>query len=239
MIVRTQRGPTVREGVAAQPSLTVGPRIVCLLMCISILGCTPPGKPIPPVAGADDTFDKLYAVHCAGCHGADGKYGSGPALHDEQYLTLITSVIDPLAVVMNGRKGTAMPAFAKAKNGPLTPEQIKIVIDGMNEKWKPKESPTSKPIEGFSKSGDAARGKTIYARTCATCHGVDGGGSPNAGAINNPSALALTSDEYLWQIGLIGRKELGCISPNVSGLQMTSAEASDLTAYLATWRKQP
>ena len=56
-------------------------------------------------------------------------------------------------------------------------------------------SPTSTPIRT---SADCERiRKTVFARACAGCHGEFGKGGVEAGPINDPSFLALTSDQAL------------------------------------------
>ena len=60
-------------------------RLLPLLAALTA-GCDLPGRPDPadrPVpADQVKDFGALYATHCAGCHGADGKLGPAPPLND-------------------------------------------------------------------------------------------------------------------------------------------------------------
>jgi cytochrome c oxidase cbb3-type subunit 3 len=65
---------------------------------------------------------ELFAKHCAGCHGAEGKGAFGPDLSaDYQYGKTETAAQESIT---SGRPGN-MPAFDKK----LSPEEIKSVTD--------------------------------------------------------------------------------------------------------------
>jgi mono/diheme cytochrome c family protein len=88
------------------------------------------------------------------------------------------------------------------------------------------------------------RGKEIFARACAKCHGSQGQGEDRgAGAINDPSFLALVSDQALRRLIITGRPDLGMPSFNdKAGRQadlkpLKSDEIDDLVALLASWRR--
>jgi mono/diheme cytochrome c family protein len=57
------------------------------------------------------SFDWLYARHCSGCHGADGKLGPAPPLNDPLFLKIVPERV-LLDVIRAGRPGTPMPSFA-------------------------------------------------------------------------------------------------------------------------------
>ena len=67
-----------------------------LLALILATGCDRlPGKPTPeerwrPATEVTD-FSQLYAVNCAGCHGADGRLGAARPLNDPLYLALVSA----------------------------------------------------------------------------------------------------------------------------------------------------
>ena len=107
-------------------------RLLPLLGALSF-GCDPPGRPNPadrPVP-ADEVkdFGSLYARHCAGCHGADGKLGPAPPLNDPLFLAIVPDA-ELLRVISEGRAVTPtqkspMPAFRLGSGAPLTEAQIK------------------------------------------------------------------------------------------------------------------
>jgi mono/diheme cytochrome c family protein len=84
--------------------------------------------------------------------------------------------------------------------------------------------------------------KTVFARACADCHGERGRGGTSAGAINDPSFLALISDQALRRLIITGRSDLGM--PDYAGADgrdpdfkpLTSQEVDDLVDLLAFWR---
>ena len=101
--------------------------------CDSLPGRPKPADlPLRPSAIAD--FSQLYSENCAGCHGADGKFGPALALNNPIYLAIADDV-SIRRTVANGVSGTAMPPFALSAGGSLTDKQIDILIDGMRKSW--------------------------------------------------------------------------------------------------------
>lgn len=80
-------------------------------------------------AGADPA--KLYAEHCASCHGADRFGGIGPALLPSN----LERLRKPAAaeVIANGRVATQMPGFADK----LTPAEIAALVELVYAKVEP------------------------------------------------------------------------------------------------------
>src|SRR5579883_923264 len=223
-------------------SVTVSP---CHLVTLSLLlaGCDLPGKPKdtdrPIPAEQIEDFGILYSMHCAGCHGADGKEGPAPPHNDPLFWAIVPD--DLLRkVITEGRTGTPMTAFAKERGGPLTEKQIDIMAKGIKQRW-----PATAKVNGrtpppyllsAAKSGDKKRGLKVFARDCAMCHGERGQGG-DAGPINDPAFLALVSDQVLRRYIITGRPDFGM--PNYIKREdedLTSQEINDLVALLAYWR---
>jgi cytochrome c oxidase cbb3-type subunit 3 len=84
--------------------------------------------------------------------------------------------------------------------------------------------------------------KTVFARACAGCHGEDGRGGAEAGAINDPSFLALISDQALRRLIITGRPDLGMPDyARADGREpdfrpLTSKDVDDLVDLLGYWR---
>ena len=98
-----------RQGIAR----TAG---IILSVLALVPGCDLPGKPRladKPIA-TDKVIDfgKLYAQHCAGCHGFDGKLGPAPPLNDPVFLAIVPDSV-LFGVIRGGRSGTPMPALRK------------------------------------------------------------------------------------------------------------------------------
>lgn len=227
-----------------------------LIVC-AIAGCEPPGKPNPadkPVMPDQVLdFDELFAMNCAGCHGAGGELGPAPPLNDPLFVEIVPDDVLNI-VIRDGRAGTPMPPFARSQGGTLTDEQIQVLVTGIKHEWKSNEDlPPSPPAylltkaEGVqSNPGSRERGAQVFARACAACHGENGLGVDADGvvanAINVPAFLALISDQALRRIIITGRSDLGM--PNFAAHDgrddnfqpLTSAEIDDLVALMADWR---
>jgi mono/diheme cytochrome c family protein len=219
-------------------------------------GCDLPGKPPPddqavrPEQVRD--FGKLYAQNCSGCHGADGRLGPAPPLSDPHFLAIVPDA-EVLRAVADGRPGTPMPPFDQARGGPLTGEQVRVLAEGIKRRWRPAEvSPATVPMYAApspsSDEASLARGKAVFARACADCHGDYGQGGKTitgkaVGAVNDPAFLALCSDQVLRRYVITGRPDLGMpgCSPALgrrAGFQpLSPEEVADLSALLASWRK--
>ena len=74
-------------------------------------------------AWADSSPPRLYAQHCAVCHGADRLGLMGPALLPENLARLKKS--EALAVILDSRPAVQMPAFRDV----LTPDEIQQLAD--------------------------------------------------------------------------------------------------------------
>jgi mono/diheme cytochrome c family protein len=139
-----------------------------------------------------------------------------------------------------------MPGFARAAGGSLTDEQARIVSAGIKVHFRAAGNAlsTNYPPYGVEK-GDAQRGKEVFGRACAQCHGADGQGTKHAGAIHDAAFLALVSDQALRRIIITGRPDLQMpnyaeSSGRPAGYQpLTSSEIDDLVALLAQWRRTP
>jgi len=86
---------------------------------------TPETTPVPPAAEAPAAVaggQELYAKHCAGCHGAEGKGAFGPDLSGEYKYGKTDMAVEES--ISYGRPGN-MPGFEKK----LSSEQIKTLTD--------------------------------------------------------------------------------------------------------------
>jgi len=73
----------------------------------------------------------LYLAICAFCHGdfGEGHPGSGPKIKGSMPEDSLRYWIE------KGKKGTAMPGYAKAKGGPLDDEQIDSLVQFMKQRF--------------------------------------------------------------------------------------------------------
>ena len=232
-------------------------RLLTFLLVVLAGGCDFPGKPgeadRPVPADQVASFDVLYGVRCAGCHGVDGKLGPAPSLNDPVFLAIVPDA-ELRHVISEGRavstaQRSPMPAFARARGGPLTDAQVQVLADGIKKRWTPAatgEAPPPYLSPAGTRSRNLDEGARVFARACAGCHGRQGQGDEHdggPGAINEPAFLALISDRALRRIVITGRPDLGM--PAYDGTDgrpddfrpLTSAQIDDLVALLASWRQ--
>jgi mono/diheme cytochrome c family protein len=221
------------------------------MILVLAIGCDRlPGKPTQEerwkAATEVTDFPQLYALNCAGCHGADGRLGAARPLNDPLYLALVSD--DTLRqMIAQGVSGTTAPAFGQQAGGNLTDKQIDLLVEGMRSRWGKAENFQNVGLPPYalqdaiakgSGPGDSQRGAVAYQTYCAQCHGKDGNGGTKGGSVVNTSYLALVSDQALRTAVIVGRSDLGMPDwrANISGRPMTAQEISDVVAWLASHR---
>jgi cytochrome c oxidase cbb3-type subunit III len=220
----------------------LGPCGLAVILAVALLGCdVMPGRAraredIASTSGTD--FEALYKRQCAGCHGADGRFGAARPLNDPVYLALVPR--ERLRqVIADGVPGTAQPAFGASAGGGLTAAQIEVLVDGLLAAWsRPDATKGLQPPPYAAGLGDPQRGRAVYAAACAGCHGGDGSGGPKGPSVVDPSYLALVSDQHLRTTVIAGRADLGMPDwrSDVPGRPLAPAEISDVVAWLVLQR---
>lgn len=188
------------------------------------------------VSGAPDGA-RLYAAHCAACHGSTGAGGVGVPLSLASFLNSIDD--DFLRkTIRHGRPGRVMPAFSK-----LSDAQIEAIV-GFIRTWSDKPAPQ---FPGTPVRGDAVHGKSLYNSYCAACHGEAGEGGKGTGvtfsrrrdlpiiapALNNPGFLTAASDQMIRHTLQFGREGTPMRSFLVQGL--SEQDIDDLVAYVRSF----
>jgi cytochrome c oxidase cbb3-type subunit 3 len=180
-------------------------------------------------------FHLLFQKNCSGCHGANGLNGPARCLNDAVYLALIPRG-QLQSVVENGRSGTAMPAFAHNQGGPLYPNQVAALVEGIYSEWaKPVDfGGPPPPYSAGTEAGNPDHGRDLFGKVCAGCHGPEG----KTGQITSPAFLSLISDQWLRSSILAGRHDLGMPDWRTlnHGDRLSDADAADLVAYLVSMR---
>lgn len=72
--------------------------------------------------------ERLYASHCASCHGAEGEGREGPALRNPVFLSTATDSY-LVETIRRGRSGTSMPAFGRST--PTSPQLADAEIESI------------------------------------------------------------------------------------------------------------
>lgn len=185
---------------------------------------------------------RLYAQRCSACHGADGRGGVGVPLALPAFLASVDDTYLRKTVRL-GRPGRVMPAFTQ-----LTDAEVEAIIAHLRS-WPGQRRP--KPLARDRIAGNAARGKTLYERHCATCHGGHGEGGHGTGvtlsrprsapilapALNNPGFLAAASDIQIKTTLLRGREGTPMRSFLKQGLK--ERDINDIVAYVRAFEQMP
>jgi mono/diheme cytochrome c family protein len=89
--------------------------------------------------------------------------------------------------------------------------------------------------------GDLPKGKALYVKNCALCHGVEGKGDGQFGQTVNPPAADFTSrrSKAKTESELLATIEQGRPPTAMEGWkgQLSDAEIQDVLAYVLTLRK--
>ncbi len=172
-----------------------------------------PGTPTPL---------QLFNTNCAGCHGTDGKGSGARGLADARWWASVSDE-QVLAATANGC-GVLMPAFAVSAGGMVPDEQLADAVPAWRSMWG--EGGGTAPQGWRVQPGNAARGESLYASQCASCHAVGA-----EGGITDPMYIALMSDQALWNGIVFGRVDLG-----KPGMDTPARDAADIVAWLASKR---
>ncbi len=209
----------------------------CGCLLIFLAGCEPPGKPKIYQGTTSGTleFGALYTQNCEACHGVEGHDGPGRILNDPLYLAILPP--DTLRqILIYGRPGTAMPAWAQSQGGPLTPKQIDAMVTGIYKSWAKPVNFGSTPPPPYAEDvkGNPDAGRKLFARNCFMCHAHGGPVGPLTGA----DYLSLVSNQMLRTSILIGRPDLGMADYRhlKLGKALSDQDVSDLVAFLASKR---
>ncbi|MCR4411317.1 MAG: c-type cytochrome [Thermoguttaceae bacterium] len=190
--------------------------------------------------GADGAT--LYSTFCAACHGASGQgrrfpgAPPMPAIGNADFLAVAPDAF-LRSTIESGRPGRRMPAFGEASGGLRRDEVDAIVAHlrreaGVSEPETPHDTPRRV-------TADPARGKPLYERHCAGCHGPGGEGA-DAPALNHPVLQAAATDDYLVETigrGRRGTPMHGFRQPSTMHPVLAPGDIEAIVAYLRTWEK--
>jgi len=212
--------------------------LTCLALLI-ILGVNA-AKAAEPLAKPDGA--RLYAQRCSACHGADGSGGVGVPLALPAFLSSVDDTYLRKTVRL-GRPGRVMPAFIK-----LTDAEVDSIVAHIRS-WPGQRRPKTPSQERIA--GNVPRGKTLYERHCAACHGASGEGGHGTGvtlsrprsapilapALNNPGFLAAASDALIKTTLVRGREGTPMRSFLKQGLK--ERDINDIVAYVRSFEQLP
>lgn len=196
-----------------------------------------PTGPDPGVAdssaGNAGNGEMIYEARCMGCHGWDGEGGIGNAIGSSDLLALVDDNFLARTIV-SGRPGTAMPSHRD-----LEAAQLNDLLAFLRD-WQ--QSPSRTPLAP-TKSGDQSRGRVLYEKLCADCHGEQGQGSPRGSQLNNVSLLRSASDALLaatietGRAGTAMRPLAEIMSAVGSNNETPDRDIADLVAWIRQWEQ--
>ena len=224
----------------------------------------PPGSDLGPKSPRGL---RVYAEHCAVCHGPDGR-GNGPAapsLHPRPrdfsggvFKHKSTAEGQPPAlddireIIRNGMPGTAMPAWGDL----LSAADIDAVADqvrrfGPIEAWTPA-GQRSLPAPDLFNAASAERGRTLYSEFgCPSCHGALGRGDGSSAkdlkdVWHQADAPRDLTAPWTFRAGSTAAQIYTTIALGLGGTPMagysdaaTPQQMADVVAYIRSIARQP
>jgi cytochrome c oxidase cbb3-type subunit 3 len=189
---------------------------------------------------------KLYATHCAACHGKNGEGGVGLPLNLQSFLSVAPEGYIKRSIYY-GRLPRQMISFGTF----LKKDQIEAIATYVRS-WQVSDY---KGLDVKTVKGSAANGKKLFNGMCIGCHGLDGLGGPQVGgghvtnavagyagpALNNQGFLKSATDGYIKATLMSGRvgTPMGSYLKGKQGfVELQEEEINDLVAYIRTWEKQ-
>lgn len=214
------------------------PSTLALVTALAAPACAEPAKDASrerAAAQADVRFAagaSAWARYCALCHGKDARGYAADHAPSLVSATFLESASDEFIArgIREGRPGTAMAAYGKARGGPLDEDEIAAIIAFLRDLG-PGRAPL--PLSAAPVVGDAARGEAVYEEHCKSCHGTRTERG-NALHLANATLLAAASDAFLRHAVVRGRP--GTPMPAFNGV-LRDDEIDDVVAFVRTWAR--
>ncbi len=186
----------------------------------------------------------LYGTFCAACHGPRGegmRYPGAPAfpaIGSPDFLALVSDAF-LRHTVTHGRRGRRMPAWGESEGG-LRPAEIDSVVAYVRRLGGGVPTrPDPQPRRWVQ--GDAVVGGTLFAASCATCHGAEGQGGEGP-MLKNPVLLASATDTYLVETIRNGRRGTAMesfLQGSTTRRALSESEILDIVAHIRSWEAHP
>lgn len=183
----------------------------------------------------------LYAENCAVCHGAQGEGRVGARLQDFPSINPKAFV---KATVADGVPGSRMPAWSRARGGPLSEAEIDAIA-AFIATWTtgditpvPTEPP--RPVTPLPTvagvAGDPTRGAQVFQQNCAVCHGAKGEGRVGAN-LARPFASVFPAALVKQAVTEGVRGSTMPAWAKANGGPLTEQQVDDVTAFVVSMQK--
>ncbi len=194
-------------------------------------------RPLPAIQlnGNIIRGDSLFYYSCSRCHGENGAGGIGPAILNRDFLRM-TEPGFIVATITYGRAHSAMFGLSSrgVKNTPGYRGEVSDIVTYMYSR----QDSIPEFIPAGMVLGDPERGKSLFYRRCAECHGQYGEGSKGP-ALNNQEFLNAASNGYIIATISLGRR--GTRMPSwgrgtADYPALTPQERQDIVAWIRQWQ---
>jgi len=206
--------------------------ILCGLLLSTALSAAPDGA-------------RLYERHCSACHGLNGEGGVGIPLALPSFQAAVGDDF-LFTTIRHGRPGRVMPSFKS-----LSDAQVEAIVAHIRTLAPQEKQAEQRKVELKPAYGNPARGKRLFAKNCAQCHGENGGGGHGTGvtfsrprdlpimapALNNEGFLAAASNAMIKRTLMEGREGTPMISFLKAGL--SEQDIDDIVSYVRSFEKSP
>lgn len=187
---------------------------------------------------------KLYAQNCAVCHGDRGQGRVGATLAKNFPGIRVDVLLKD--IISGGVPGSVMPAWSKAKGGPLSDAEVDDLVAFVRSLGI--QAPTvaitpvaTQPIvlpspAATFPAGNATNGAQIFAVDCVVCHGVNGEGRIGATLEKDWSGINVNA----LLDATIARGVSGSRMPawaQAYGGPLTNQDIADVASYIQTLKK--
>lgn len=180
----------------------------------------------PVVTAQSQVGETIYANQCAACHGADGRGREIPGTDDVAPALAGNPDVTVPYVDLTVRVGRMPPPENdpydnRARHVTVTDEEREALVAHLAEEYE-LEGEIPQPA-----TGDAARGREIYAANCAQCHGSTGAGGVAGGGAWTPPVVG-RGDVAVAEAIRVGPFEM----PGFAEEQISDQELGDVVAFL-------
>ncbi len=183
--------------------------------------------------------ETLFLQNCAGCHGAQGEGGANPSRAGDIIAPISTAEylatrddFTLAAIISQGQPNFGMSPFADTFGGPLTSEQVDLLVSYMRA-WE-ENPPVELPPDVPSGPGAGAGAQEVYLTFCSQCHGASGEGG--VGPAFDVLWQDSRSDQDIFDDINLGHPSTAMIA---WGEILSSQQIEDLVGYIRTLTGEP
>lgn len=179
----------------------------------------------------------MYQRYCSLCHGEQRegyKADHAPSLRSKSMLSTAypQMLFDSIAF---GRVNSAMDGYIEDAGGPLTESDIILLIRWLAQK----ENISPIDLDQASIVGNASKGKNLYVKNCASCHGNEGKGVTGT-ALADQLFLSSATDSYI-KYAIVNGRDGTPMESFVGTLQ--DEDINDIVVYIRNqasgWSPKP